>query len=173
MDNKQRDEEESRNYPVSENMRWQRIEWRIQRVGYVVLFAIVIGGACGLISKGFLSDQRAVSADKRLQIDYERFGRQQSDMSMTIRLSELREPQFSITLSGEGVDDLEIDSLQPQPQHAFSGSHSLTLTYANIDTRQGRATIWFGLQPKSPGYYPLTVRLNDGSSASFYQWIYP
>lgn len=172
MDDFQQDEAQSRHYPVEENMRWQRREWRIQQLGYALLLAIVVGGACGLFSKGFLSDRTRVSPQGSLEVKYERFARQQSDMAMTIRLHALRDRLYSITLSGDGVDNFQLQSIQPQPLRAESSEHSLTLWYKTQNINRG-ASIWLGGQPQSPGKYAFTVSDSSGAQVDFTQWVYP
>lgn len=171
MDMKKPDEARSRRYPIQEHMRWQRIEWRIERIGYVCLFTIVILGACGLFSKGVLSDRKVVSADGSLQVDYERFGRLDSDMAMTIRLKP-QQGRFTLAINGEEMDNFQIQSLQPQPQQAVSSKNTLELSWASPGYRDG-ATVWIGLQAQKPGRYPVTVTLDNKVSVQFTQWIYP
>ncbi|QHM70092.1 hypothetical protein [Mixta intestinalis] len=168
----QQDEGRNRHYPVQEHMRWQRIEWRIQQCGYVLLIAIVICGACGLFSKGFLSDRRIAAPQGNLQVEYERFARQQSDAAMTIHLRSSHPGAYRITLSGNGVDNFQLQSIQPQPLRAESGEHSLTLWYHAQNVPHG-ASIWLGGQPQSPGRYRFNVADNSGAQLQFTQWVYP
>ncbi|UQY45166.1 hypothetical protein M1E08_15530 [Erwinia sp. PK3-005] len=172
MENFQQDENKERHYPVRENMRWQRIEWRIQRLGYLLLLAIVISGACGLFSKGFLSDRDIISSNGQLRVEYERFARQQSDMAMTIRLAPLRDSLYRITISGSGIDNFQLQSVQPQPLRAESHDRSLTLWYQTQSLNHG-ASIWLGGQPQSPGKYTFVVNDSAGEQVQFTQWVYP
>jgi hypothetical protein len=171
MEDFQQDEGRNRNYPVQEHMRWQRIEWRIQRLGYVILLAVVISGACGLFSKGFLSDREIVSSNGMLHVKYERFGRQQSDMAMTLRLQPQR-ALYHVTLSGDGVDNFQLQSIQPQPLRAESRDRSLTLWYQTQSLNHG-ASIWLGGQPQSPGKYTFVISDSEGDNVQFTQWVYP
>jgi len=153
-------------------MRWQRIEWRFQYVGYVVLFSLVILGTCGLFSKGFLSERQMTSADGNLRVEYERFGLRDSNMNLTLRMDKLRGPHFTLSISGEEMDNFQIQSLQPQPLSARSENNQLILTYA-VNRQQAAATVWLAVQPKTYGRYPVTVTLNNSSDVHFTQWVYP
>ncbi|WP_428945377.1 hypothetical protein ACQK5W_04665 [Pantoea sp. FN060301] len=172
MKSEHNDEERSRHSPIQENMRWQRIEWAIQRAGYFLLFAIVILGACGLFSKGILSDTTITSANGLMQVDYERFGRRTSDMAMTIRIKPQPADRFTLTLSGGEMDNFQIQSLQPQPLRAISRKNSLKLIWEGADLKEG-ATVWIGSQAQNAGRYPVTVTLNNTASVHFTHWIYP
>ena len=172
MDPDRQDEERSRDYPIKENMHWQRVEWRIQKIGGFLLFALVILGACGLFSKGFLSDGIVTSSDGALSVEYERFGLRDSDIAMAIRVKPPQQDRFTLQLSGEEMDNFQIQSLQPQPQQAVSKSNSLVLTYSSSSFKDG-ATVWIGSQALEFGRYPVTVTLDDETSVHFTQWIYP
>ncbi|WP_034912683.1 MULTISPECIES: hypothetical protein [Erwinia] len=165
------DEEQSRHYPIEENLRWQRIEWAIQRVGYLLLFAVVILGACGLFSKGVLSDVTATSSDGTLQVNYERFGLRDSDMTMTIRVKPHQPGRFTLVVSGEEMENFQIQSLQPQPQRAVTRNNSLELTWET--SMNDGATVWIGSQALNPGRYPVTITLDNAAKVNFTHYIYP
>lgn len=165
-------ENKSRHYPVKENMPWQRLEWHIQRFGFLLLLAGVLAGAAGLFSKGWLSNQSVTSTDNRLSVDYERFGRRESNMDMTLHVRQLRGDYYEIKLGGPQLDDIQLQTLQPQPDDAWSTADSLVLRWHRRADQQD-ATLWIGLQPQDFGRYHLTVTLDDASHVQFSQFIYP
>lgn len=166
------DEYRSRIRPVRENMRWQRTENVIQRVGEIILIAVVILGACGLFSKGFLSEGTAQSRDRTVSVEYERFGRVQSNMNMAIRLSPQNAAEFTLRIGSGALDRLEVQTLQPQPVRSFTAGNTLLLTYSSRDVKAGHS-VWLGLQPQSPGRVQVSVGLEGAEPARFTQWIYP
>ena len=162
----------SRDYPIKEDIRWIRREWLIQRVGEYLLILLVILGACGLFSKGVLSNGSAVSPDGAIRVEYERFGRVQSNMDMTIRIKSPTAERFSVTLGHGALDNLQIQTLQPQPLEAITLGSDLRLTFSSRDTGPDHA-IWLGLQPRSPGRIAVSVSSGEHPPARFTQWIYP
>lgn len=163
---------ESRHYPVEEHMRWQHREWRIQRVGIMLLFLIVVLGACGLFSKGFLSNKAVNASDGSVMVEYERFGRIQSSMDMVIRIRNISSDQFTVTLGRGAMDKLQIQSLHPQPVEAQTKGSDLVLTFAADKTIPDH-TVWLGLQPQSPGINKVSVGADSQMPVEFTQWIYP
>ncbi|SFN59480.1 hypothetical protein SAMN05428971_1963 [Candidatus Pantoea varia] len=161
-----------RDYPIKEDMRWIRREWRIQRIGEYVLIALVILGACGLFSKGVLSNGSARSPDGTIQVEYERFGRVESNMDMLIRYNAPVTDRFNVTIGGGALDNLQIQTLQPQPLEAVTIGSDLRLTFSSRDTGPDHA-IWIGLQPRNPGRIAVSVSSGDHPPARFNQWIYP
>lgn len=165
-------EQESRDFPVQENMKWQKAEWRIQRVGFVLLLLFVIAGACGFFSKGVISSQQVSAADGRLTVEYEHFGRRQSNMDMALRLRKLSGDHYQVTLSGEAMDNFQIQTLQPQPDETWSSEDQLILIW-HRRLQQNNATVWLSLQPQSFGHYPVKITLDNRSQVTFSQFIYP
>jgi len=167
-----RAESESRDYPVQEDMAWQRREICIQRVGQYMLFAIVIAGACGLFSKGFLSNGEAKSPDGAVQVRYERFGRVQSNMNMSIQVPAQAGDRFTVTIGNGALDSLEIQTLQPQPIEAVTRANDLQLTFLTHNAKSGH-TVWIGMQPQEMGAIPMSVSVQNSQAARFSLWIYP
>lgn len=136
------------------------------------MILLVILGACGLFSKGVLSDSRARSPDGTIQVEFERFGRVESSMDMRIRYNGPVTDRFNITIGGGALDNLQIQTLQPQPLEAVTIGSNLRLTFSARDTGADHA-IWLGLQPRNPGRVQVTVHGGDHPPARFTQWIYP
>jgi hypothetical protein len=167
-----RAESESRDYPVKEDMPWQRREVRIQRAGQYILFAVVIAGACGLFSKGFISNGEAQSPDGTVQVRYERFGRVQSNMNMRIQVPAQTGDRFTVTIGNGALDTLEIQTLQPQPVEAVARANDLQLTFLTHNAHSGH-TVWIGMQPQNMGAISMSVSVPNFQPARFSLWIYP
>lgn len=166
------DEQKNREFPVQENMKWQKIEWRIETIGAWLLFLIVIAGACGVFSKGFISNQQASAADGRLSVEYEQFGRRQSNMDMALRLRQLSGDRYQVTISGEEMDNFQIQTLQPQPDETWSSENQLILIW-HRRPQQESAAVWISFQPQSFGHFVSKVALDGRSQVQFSQFIYP
>jgi len=166
-----RDEFTSRTYPVKEDMRWQKKESTLQRLGQYLLIMVVIMGAAGLFSKGWLSDRIITAKEGAFSVKYERFGRVKSNMAMVINTAVVKHPRFSVTLTSDALDEMQIQTLQPQPLEAWSTGNQLTLLFSSHDVA-GHA-IWLGVQPQSAGKITLRVSLDALQPVVISQWIYP
>lgn len=167
-----KDEFSSRDYPIKENIIWLRRESLIQHIGEYILIAIVILGACGLFSKGFLSNGLAQSPDGSVRVEYERFGRVQSNMKMSIRIDTPPGGQFTVTIGSGALNTLQIQTLQPQPVQALSDGSDMRLMYSSHNTGESH-TVWLGLQPQQPGRVAISVSVDNHRPVQFNQWIYP
>lgn len=170
--NVKKDRTVSRDVPIKENLLWVRREYAIQRAGEYLLIVLVLLGACGLFSKGVLSDSRARSPDGLVQVDYERFGRAETSMDMRIRYHAPASDRFTVTIGGEALENLEIQTLQPQPQVAETIGSDLRLTFSAAGTGPDHA-IWIGLQPRHAGRIHVAIHGGGAAPVRFTQWIYP
>lgn len=168
----EQDEFHSRSYPVKEDMRWQRRENTFQRIGEVILIALVLLGAGGLFSKGYLSEGRQTAPDNSVSVEYERFGRVKSNMNLTIRLPQQSKGDFSIRIGSNAMDRLQVQTLQPQPLRAVTAGSELILTFSSHGINSAH-TVWLGLQPQEAGKISMRVSLEGREPALFSQWIYP
>lgn len=164
--------EKEKNYPVKEYPGWLQQEWLMQRIGTALLFIIVIAGAGGIFSKGFLSDRIISSRDGSVTVEYERFGRILSSTDMKIRIKGTTSDSFMVTIGRGGVDKLQIQSLHPQPLRAETRDNDLILTFSATE-RSPWHTIWIGMEPKGSGENTISIQADNHLPVEFNQFIYP
>ncbi|AHJ75073.1 hypothetical protein [Kosakonia sacchari] len=161
-----------RTWPVEDNPFWLHVEMQVQKWGAIVLIAIVIAGLCGLFSQGLLSKKTVTSADQRLSVEYDRFGRLQSDLDMQITANATTDNRITFTLGGDFMHDFEIRTLQPQPLNMYSRSGELVLEYARPATDKP-LTVWLGLTPLGVGNSTQRIAVNNATPVTLTQFIWP
>ncbi|ELY3543218.1 hypothetical protein SMX40_001745 [Cronobacter turicensis] len=171
MDKIVSDEGASRDAPVREHMHAQRIEWRIQRGGNWLLFAIVLVALLGGFSDGWLSETSATNQEKSLTVEYQRFLRAESDEPFALRIQGPKNQPVTIAFGGDFADRFVLQTLQPQPVVTHTGQHTLRLTFA--PTPDGAHAVWIVTQPQSAGRLTSTVTLEGASPVHLTQWVYP
>lgn len=62
-------------------------EYAFRQVGFIVLLGIIVAAIAGLFSSGMVSDTVKTNSSKSLTIDYERFGRRETETRMAPRVS--------------------------------------------------------------------------------------
>ncbi|MEE4104514.1 hypothetical protein V2I78_10520 [Pseudomonas viridiflava] len=164
-------EMKDREHPVAEDIQLQRKVWRIQRVGWYVLLAVVILTLLGLFSRGPLSSLVAISDSRDLIVEYERFHRSGGSNAMIIRT--LGKPDQPVTvLIGKGMlEGFSIDSIQPQPMTSTSTAKGLALTL--MADKQGDATLYLSWRSSGVGLFKSEVGIVGGSQIPVTQFIYP
>jgi hypothetical protein len=96
---------------------FQRREWRIQRLGWVIWAGIVAAAIAGLLGPGPLSKREAASVDGRLRVRYERFAHHHHPMLLEVALRPENETQdkLRVHLSQLLLDRIELRRIEPEP----------------------------------------------------------
>lgn len=162
----------SHHAPVVEHLFWLRVENAARQYGFVLLVLVLLAGFCGLFSKGIFSNGSAVNSTHALKVDYERFGRNQSDMDLKITLNAPPGESYTVTFGGQFMDTFEIEALYPQPWRFSSQNGAMTLEFHD-QPEGGTHTLWLGVQPRRSGKVVSTLQVNQQPAVSLTQYVYP
>lgn len=171
MDKMTSSEYRNRNYPVREDMHAQRIEWRLQRVGNWLLYAIVAVALLGGFSDGWLSETSRANAQGTMTVEYQRLLRSETDEPFTLRIKGEPNQPVTVRLSGDFMDKFVIQTLRPQPQITHSSTRSLSLTFPA--TKDGEHAVWLFTQPQTAGIFTSYITLEGTEPVTLKQWVYP
>ena len=69
---------------IDESYRLLTFEYAFRQVGFIVLLGIIVAAIAGLFSSGMVSDTVKTNSSKSLTIDYERFGRRETETRMAL-----------------------------------------------------------------------------------------
>ena len=162
------DEFASRQYPIRENMAFQRRTWIIQRAGWLALAAIAIAALLGLFGGGVLS--KRVATGPGMSIAYERFERYSRVASFVIRFTDGQRTERRLHLNNAFQHGFEIASIQPAPTRSETSADGLVLTFAGAST-PGQVVIW--ANPHVYGGVELSARADDNPPLNLRIFIYP
>jgi hypothetical protein len=123
---------------IDENLAFQKLEWRVQRVGLGCLAGAVLFGLLGGFGAGPLARTTAQSPDGAIQLDYDRFVRVGVPTRLTLRA--LRPLA-------------RIDAIS-FPAEYLARVHAVIPTTASIEEIDGRVTIAL---PDLPTSAPVVV----------------
>ncbi|WP_263141394.1 hypothetical protein [Pseudomonas sp. RIT-PI-AD] len=164
------DELRSRDYPVNEDMPFQRKIWAFERIGWYGLCLMVLLTLAGLFSRGPLSWAAVEVKGGAARLEYDRFMRNGANTTFTLDVRQLGASHNVVTLTGEALDVLALDSIQPQPESMRSEVDGLELTFKADANGHTRANL--SLRPDGVGL--LKARLGaNGQTAPFWVFIYP
>jgi hypothetical protein len=162
-------EQDSRNYPVREDMRLQTAFWAWERATWAVIAAIVLIALTGLFAHGPLSQK--TMADGALSLTYERFQRVTALTRLSARISVPHGDEASLTLSPSFPDRFQIADIEPRPLRSSSGSRGLELVFAAPSAGELSISIW--AHPRSFGIFDLTAATDPQSRVAFSILVYP
>jgi protein-L-isoaspartate(D-aspartate) O-methyltransferase len=97
---------------ISEDMRHERREWIVQRVGWAAMAGFLAAAALGLFGSGPLA--RAVAGGPALRVDYPVFTRREAPAELRVEAVSAG-PDLRIAVSRDFLTDNELESMTPEP----------------------------------------------------------
>lgn len=107
---------------INEDLAHQRLEWRLERIGWAVMALLVLAGLLGLFGYGPVS--RASAGDAAtLSLDYDRFQRASAPSEYRFSASPALSGDGEVRLRFDGglMDQVELDSVLPEPREVRAG----------------------------------------------------
>jgi hypothetical protein len=158
---------------INQDLRVQAHMWRIQRIGWMTIAIIVVLAAAGLFGHGPVSYVTAGDESGALQVEYERFGRHQSQsrLHLHVRASQAEGP-VSFWISSNYLKHIEIQDMTPMPSKSTIAEDGILF---HVDTaiqeRSGLITVYF--QFHSMGWLTGEIRMPGAASVTIRQFVYP
>jgi hypothetical protein len=159
---------------IEEHIEFQRTGWKVDRVGWAVMFAVILAALGGLFGNGFLGATTIATTDGSLQLTYDRFGRYGADSTLTARLSEgaLREGEWRLAIARGYLEGMAIDNIEPEPDTVEGENGALVYTFTASETSD--IVVTFDMTGDSVGSVHGTARLAGSlQSVSFNQFFFP
>jgi hypothetical protein len=165
------DEQESRTYPIREDMPFQRGSWIAERAGWTAMGVLLLAALAGVFALGPLAHATASTSDGAVRVQYDRFAHKTARTWHVIRVS--REPggEVLVRLSPEFPGAFDIESMDPRPVRSSAGVDGLEYVFAPSKT--GDLAVHIGARPKRFGSVAVAVEVEGRGKVAFTQFIYP
>ena len=116
---------------IDENLEYQRRAWRLQRIGWIAIGALLFGALLGLFGNGPLS--RSVVADprSRITVEYDRIARYETSFRLVIHLDALPESPGTARLWIDPgyARSLRIEQITPEADRAEASADGLVYVF--------------------------------------------
>lgn len=157
---------------ISEDLSFQRGEWRLQRAGWIALCLFILAALLGLFGGGPASHGRAGDPGGPLWIEYERFVRQGAAERFTIHLAPATEPRtaLEIRISRPYLEGIRIGRIVPEPAAIEVGPREAVLHFTGASAQT--TGIVFDAEPATAGLRSATVSAGGGALVSLWQFVY-
>lgn len=160
---------------ISEDMAFQRRTWFVERVGWVILGAILLAAMLGVFGgRGWLTSAELETEDGSLSMHYDRFWRMQSPTRLRIVARSADESATTVHLwiGREYIEAITIAAITPQPDRVEAGIDRFEFVFA-LDEAGQAATILFGIEANRAWHLGGRIGVVGGDVLSFSQFIYP
>ncbi len=161
---------------VDQDIGFQRRFWAIQRIGWLVVMALVVAAILGLLGPGLLSTgAKATNENANLSIEeHERFVRYMSPTELRMQLDPgaATEGEARVWLDRKYMEGFQVQHVTPQPESVEAGPDAYTYVFAVEELDQPTA-VTFNLQPQKIGVLQGQAGLEGEEPVSFTQFVYP
>jgi hypothetical protein len=151
---------------IETDVNFQRREWTAQRIGWIVIAAVILAALLGIFGAGPVS--RASGQAPGLQLEYDRFVRWRQPMKLRCFVSETK-PETQIAMSRNYLDAVQIEQITPPPVQAEAVGAWLVYRFAG----PAPMAVTFNIKAEEFGNLTGAVRIPDGEAVSFHHFIYP
>lgn len=157
---------------VRQDDRFQAREWRVERIGWLLMSFFVIAGLIGALGNGPLSWATARSNDGLVEVEYQRVAHHEADDSITLVFA----PQavegdiVKVALLGSWVSGVDRQGLSPQPANETLVPGGVLLELPAEPGGSTSLTVSFRAQKYGPLSAEVVV---GGDRASFTQFVLP
>lgn len=156
---------------VGEDLEFQRVWWRFERVVWSIFLLIILCDIGGLFGRGPLA--QAHLQNGAMQIKYERIARYGTPSMMRVAFDPSAvqpDGKYHLFVSESLVHELGAERVIPSPELTAIGSGGLTYTFA---ATPGQASAQFALQPSKPGSFYFTIQAPGSTPLQGHVFVMP
>ena len=102
---------------IEEDLPFQRGQWRVQRIGWVLMALVLFAALAGLFGPGPLSSTTAADASGALEVKYNRFERNSRHTELRVKVAgdRVRDGQVQLWMDAAYAHELRMLSISPEP----------------------------------------------------------
>ena len=160
---------------LQQDARFQRLEWKVQRVGWSLWLLIIIAGLAGLLGgSGPLSDVRVLADDGSLKVTHQRFvhHNQMTKIRLQVMHDLTDQEEVRIEISGELLASTHLQSVQPAPDQTLVSDRGTVLVFPLDQTRHCPEII-LHLEFEEVGRVGGTIGLQSQAPVTLKTIVYP
>lgn len=159
---------------VDQDLGFQRRDWRAQRIGRLVLMAIVMAALAGVFGGGMLSSASVQSSDGQIRVHYERIARHAASQRLQVHIGP-RVPGDSavdLWIDQEFMHGLTVGEISPQPVQTRAGDQRLIYRFHLADPSRA-ADVVFQIEADELWSRRGAIGIVNGASVRFRQFVLP
>ena len=149
---------------IDEELKLHRKGWVIQRVGWVIMFLIIIGGALGAFGEGLLSKKTVTQPN--YCIEYERYFRYETEMKILVQSTQ---HIASLSFPQQYVKEFRMLRIEPGPDNNVTTNAEVVYNFLPGNNRI--VTVY--LIPKDYGKIEGYMKINGANTTQLNHFIFP
>jgi hypothetical protein len=158
---------------INQDLAHERIEWKIERAGWIVMALVLLAALVGLLGRGRFSVAVAGEKGSTLWVEYNRFERYQAATMLRIHLGAAsRDGKARLWLNREYVENIEIHHIDPEPE-TVEVLHDRFIYSFNLPDGAQPSAVTYYFEGNAFGRILISVGMDGGSQLNFPQFFYP
>lgn len=154
---------------IDQDLRYQVHEWRVERVGWVLLGLLLVLASLGTFGGGVLS--RASAEEGAVRVEYERFTRAQSRTTIQLLAPMQQQKPMPVELRWAPRTPVRIETIVPEPERSEVTADGAVYYFTVApDTDTGRITFEYRIE--DPGEVGFQISAG-GATFEIDQFVYP
>jgi hypothetical protein len=150
------------------------VEWRVERVAWVLMLVLILAGLAGLLGSGPLSHAVARASGSALWAEYERFERRNAPSVIVIHLTPRTAQGETVRLwfNSGFFRNVNLERIDPQPERMEVGADRYIASFA-LNEPGGEVLIRVHFEANEIGKMETKLGLEGGPSLHLSQFVYP
>ena len=158
---------------IAEDVTFQQRMWKVERVGWCVIAAVVVAALCGAFGGSWLGRTTVSGSDGRLALEYDRLWRVRSPTSLKV---DVRSPsdgeRARIWIARDYIGSMSITEITPQPVRVEGDAERVVFEFATTDEASAIGIV-FRVEPQRAWRLQGALGLDGGYELHFSQFIFP
>lgn len=153
-------------------LRFQRREWKVQKVGTIVLVAFILAALIGLLGAGPLATATRSSTNSLVSVEVDRITRLKTENSMTLTFAPevVENGTITLELTGPWASGIDLQRITPEPSEQKSIPGGLAMIFQADPSSETEVTLSIAGQE----YLLLTGQATvNGETVTFNQFVLP
>lgn len=157
---------------IEDHIRFDRLEARAERAGWLVMLATVVAAVLGLFGNGLIGYAENVSPDGRVAVRFDRFLRLGAPAEVVVEMKRVPPGSLDLAVDRQYLDGMNIERVTPTPASVRMDRDAAIYSF---EVKRGVEAFaaTFRLMPDSLGFTHGTVAAPGGRPAHLRQVIYP
>lgn len=159
---------------VNQDLPFQYLTWRLQRMAWGLIALVLLSALLGVFGHGPLSETTRRDPSIPLSLEYERFGRYQSALTLHVHVHGAAAPHGTVGIwfSGDYLSKVHIEHIMPMPESSHITPTGMTYVF-RVDRPEQPADIIVDLQARKIGLISGRIGPDETHALHFRQWVYP
>lgn len=138
---------------IEEHIDYQRIFWRIQRVGWVLLAALLVASGLGLLGSGGPLHDEVLGAGSAFRVEHPRVQRMSSEFEARFEVADA--DSLTLTFPARFFEEHRVEGWVPEPASSKAEGDNVQLTFEGVSAI-------LHAKPLTVGRKAITVREAGG-----------